>query len=155
MACRAALLASLTFGVPTHGLVRPPAFAAPLARALAEDRRGLIVSSTAAAEPIAAGVGFSTWAAGPDAAVYIMSSVERARTVAQAMSTATFCTACKNQDGAPFGSHVDYILDAKGWPVLLLSDQALHTKNVEVDFVVVHTDPDSLPAFSIEASLLL
>jgi hypothetical protein len=155
MACRAVLLASLTFGVPTHGLVRPPAFAAPLARALAEDRRGLIVSSTAAAEPIAAGVGFSTWAAGPGAAVYIMSSVERARTVAQAMSTATFCTACKNQDGAPFGSHVDYILDAKGWPVLLLSDQALHTKNVEVDFVVVHTDPDSLPAFSIEASLLL
>jgi len=81
---------------------------------------------------MAADVGFSTWAAGPDAAVYIMSSVERARTVVQAMSTATFCTACKNQDGAPFGSHVDYILDSKGWPVLLLSDQALHTKNVEV-----------------------
>jgi len=133
MACRYALLASLTLGIPVHGFFRPPSSTASIARPLVEDRReSMVVASTSSAEPMAADVGFSTWAAGPDAAVYIMSSVERARTVVQAMSTATFCTACKNQDGAPFGSHVDYILDAKGWPVLLLSDQALHTKNVEV-----------------------
>lgn len=119
-ACRSVLLASLTLGVPTHGFVRPPA--AALARVLAEAR----LKATVAKD-----VGFSTWAPGPEGAEYIMSPVERARTVAQAMKSATFCTACKNQDGAPFGSHVDYILDEKGWPVLLLSDQALHTKNVE------------------------
>jgi putative heme iron utilization protein len=32
--------------------------------------------------------------------------------------------------GAPFGSYVDYILDENGWPVLLLSDQSLHTINI-------------------------
>jgi len=32
--------------------------------------------------------------------------------------------------GSPFGSYVDYILDAKGWPVMLLSDQSLHTINI-------------------------
>jgi putative heme iron utilization protein len=33
--------------------------------------------------------------------------------------------------GSPFGSYVDYILDEKGWPVLLLSDQSLHTVNIK------------------------
>ena len=32
--------------------------------------------------------------------------------------------------GIPFGSYVDYILDDLGWPVLLLSDQSLHTQNI-------------------------
>lgn len=32
--------------------------------------------------------------------------------------------------GAPFGSYVDYILDDKGCPVLLLSEQSIHTQNI-------------------------
>jgi putative heme iron utilization protein len=65
--------------------------------------------------------------------MYVMSPVERARTVAAACTSGTFCTACKNDDGAPFGSHVDYVLDAAGWPVLLLNDASLHTKNVAAE----------------------
>jgi putative heme iron utilization protein len=35
--------------------------------------------------------------------------------------------------GIPFGSYVDYILDELGCPVLLLSEQSLHTTNVKVN----------------------
>ena len=34
-------------------------------------------------------------------------------------------------EGFPFGSYVDYILDENGWPVLLLSEQSLHTVNIK------------------------
>lgn len=78
----------------------------------------------------------SSTVGGPDGssapASYIMSTIERARTVAAACTSGTLCTSCKNQEGAPFGSHVDYILDAQGCPVLLLSEQALHTANIRV-----------------------
>jgi hypothetical protein len=63
---------------------------------------------------------------------HVMSTVERARTVAATCGSGTLCTSCKNQEGHSFGSHVDYVLDAKGWPVLLLNDQALHTGNIQV-----------------------
>ena len=33
-------------------------------------------------------------------------------------------------EGSPFGSYVDYILDEDGCPVLLLSEQSLHTQNI-------------------------
>lgn len=62
-------------------------------------------------------------------ASYLMSTVERARTVASSCICGTLCTIDKD-GGVPFGSHVDYVLDAKGWPVLLVSDQSLHTLNL-------------------------
>jgi len=62
-----------------------------------------------------------------------MTVTERARTVAKACISGTLGTACSNQEAAPFGSHVDFILDEKGWPVMLLNEYAMHTKNVEVD----------------------
>jgi len=87
------------------------------------------MGSAAVAEPPAA----NAMAAAAQVSEYVMSTVERARTVASACSSGTLCTSCKNQEGAPFGSHVDYVLDAKGWPVLLLNEQSLHTGNVKVD----------------------
>lgn len=38
--------------------------------------------------------------------------------------------------GSPFGSYVDYILDDNGWPVLLLSEQSLHTVNIKSSSLV-------------------
>jgi len=64
-----------------------------------------------------------------DEANYLMSTVERARTVASSCICGTLCT-IDREGGVPFGSHVDYVLDAKGWPVLLVSDQSLHTLNL-------------------------
>src|SRR3546814_5536094 len=47
-------------------------------------------------------------------------------------TSVTFCTV-KTEDNAasptPFVSYVDYILDDKVWPVLLLSSESLHSKN--------------------------
>lgn len=64
---------------------------------------------------------------------YLLNVVERARTVASSCSTGTFCTSCagaKMGEGFPFGSHVDYVLDTKGWPVMLLNEQSMHTANI-------------------------
>lgn len=48
-------------------------------------------------------------------------------------ASGTLCTTAvmEDIDGAPFGSYVDYILDEYGAPVLLLSDQSLHTMNIK------------------------
>mmetsp|Transcript_23986 Transcript_23986/g.42724 ORF Transcript_23986/g.42724 Transcript_23986/m.42724 type:complete len:339 (+) Transcript_23986:134-1150(+) len=66
---------------------------------------------------------------------YTLSVTERARTVAQSCTSGTLCTLCQRdeEDGqnAPFGTHVDYVLDSAGCPVMLLSDQSLHTGNVQ------------------------
>ncbi len=61
------------------------------------------------------------------------SVTDNARTVMNVCNSATLCTTTYSNDevnNAPFGSHVDYILDEVGWPVLLLSDQSLHTQNI-------------------------
>ena len=71
---------------------------------------------------------------------------EQAKTVCYVANSATLstfsskdCTDLSKEDlcaeinyskGLPFGSYVDYILDDKGWPVLLLSEQSLHTENL-------------------------
>ncbi len=88
-------------------------------------RRPAPIASTATATAAPA-------ATAPASAAYVMSTVERAKTVAATCISGTFCTACKNQAGAPFGSHVDYVLDPNGWPVFLLNDQAIHTANIHV-----------------------
>lgn len=64
-----------------------------------------------------------------DSPCYILSTTERARTVAASCASGTLCTTDKDTS-MPFGSHVDYVLDANGWPVFLLSDQSVHTQNI-------------------------
>lgn len=60
------------------------------------------------------------------------SITDKARTITHVCTSGTLCTTSVMDDvtGAPFGSYVDYILDENGWPVLLLSDQSLHTQNI-------------------------
>ncbi|TFJ87172.1 hypothetical protein NSK_001504 [Nannochloropsis salina CCMP1776] len=61
-----------------------------------------------------------------------LSLSERARTVTYVATAATLGTFSETAS-TPFGSYVDYILDDKGWPVLLLSEQSLHTQNIRVN----------------------
>lgn len=60
-------------------------------------------------------------------------TTDRARTVTYVCTSGTLCTTSVMEElnGAPFGSYVDYILDEKGWPVMLLSDQSMHTQNIK------------------------
>ena len=72
----------------------------------------------------------------PSAPVIQLSPLERARTVAQVAHSGTFCTLSSEAERGnvqPFGSHVDFILDDGGAPVFLVSDQSVHTLNVDVD----------------------
>jgi putative heme iron utilization protein len=73
---------------------------------------------------------------GDDKAI-ILSTVERARTVTHIASSGSLCTYSFSDDpllnGAPFGSHVDYVLDASGWPIFLLAEASLHTKNIKAN----------------------
>lgn len=58
---------------------------------------------------------------------------DKARTITHVCTSATLCTTSivDGINGSPFGSYVDYILDENGWPVLLLSEQSLHTMNIK------------------------
>eukprot|EP00607_Mallomonas_marina_P010042 CAMPEP_0182419636 /NCGR_PEP_ID=MMETSP1167-20130531/4034_1 /TAXON_ID=2988 /ORGANISM="Mallomonas Sp, Strain CCMP3275" /LENGTH=313 /DNA_ID=CAMNT_0024594659 /DNA_START=118 /DNA_END=1059 /DNA_ORIENTATION=+ len=61
------------------------------------------------------------------------SITDKARTITHVCTSGTLCTSSMMEgvEGFPFGSYVDYILDEKGWPVLLLSEQSLHTTNIK------------------------
>eukprot|EP01082_Thalassiosira_pseudonana_P003116 g3389.t1 g3389 contig12:1981623-1982680(-) len=58
---------------------------------------------------------------------------EKARTVISVCTSGTLCTASHMDDiqGAPFGSFVDYVLDDKGNPVLLMNEMSMHTVNIQ------------------------
>eukprot|EP00596_Hydrurales_sp_CCMP1899_P001003 CAMPEP_0119043210 /NCGR_PEP_ID=MMETSP1177-20130426/19444_1 /TAXON_ID=2985 /ORGANISM="Ochromonas sp, Strain CCMP1899" /LENGTH=293 /DNA_ID=CAMNT_0007010861 /DNA_START=272 /DNA_END=1153 /DNA_ORIENTATION=- len=60
------------------------------------------------------------------------SVTDRARTITHVCTSGTLCTTSKMDEiqGSPFGSYVDYILDMNGWPVMLLSEQSVHTQNI-------------------------
>ena len=66
------------------------------------------------------------------------SIVDKARTITHVCTSGTLCTmsVTEGAEGVPFGSYVDYVLDDKGWPVLLLSAQSLHTINVKSSSLV-------------------
>ena len=70
-----------------------------------------------------------------EAAIYL-SSAERARTTAElgiatGAALSTLCAAGSATEGAPFTTHVDYVLDSSGAPVLLLDTaRAEHSKNL-------------------------
>ncbi|PXF49474.1 Glutamyl-tRNA reductase-binding protein, chloroplastic [Gracilariopsis chorda] len=68
-----------------------------------------------------------------EASVHRLTNAARARTLVHVCNTGTLCTASQKHDGAPFGSHVDYILDAQGLPVVLLANGAAHTRNLHAD----------------------
>lgn len=57
----------------------------------------------------------------------------RARTVVHICKSATLCTSSTKHAGVPFGSHVDFVQDEEGRPILLLSSNANHTKNLSAD----------------------
>mmetsp|Transcript_16453 Transcript_16453/g.34092 ORF Transcript_16453/g.34092 Transcript_16453/m.34092 type:complete len:364 (+) Transcript_16453:352-1443(+) len=58
---------------------------------------------------------------------------EKARTVISVCTSGTLCTSSHMEDiqGAPFGSFVDYVLDDKGNPVLLMNEMSMHTVNIQ------------------------
>ena len=58
---------------------------------------------------------------------------DKARTITHVCTSGTLCTTSAEEgvEGSPFGSYVDYVLDKNGWPVLLLSEQSLHTVNIK------------------------
>ena len=58
---------------------------------------------------------------------------DKARTITHVCTSGTLCTLSIEEgvQGSPFGSYVDYILDDNGWPVMLLSEQSLHTLNIK------------------------
>jgi len=61
------------------------------------------------------------------------SITDKARTITHVCTFGTLCTTSvmEGAEGGPFGSYVDYILDDNGWPVMLLSEQSLHTMNIK------------------------
>lgn len=60
------------------------------------------------------------------------SITDKARTITHVCTAGTLCTtsAIKDVEGFPFGSYVDFICDEAGSPILLLSDQSVHTNNI-------------------------
>lgn len=61
------------------------------------------------------------------------STTDKARTVTYVCTSGTLCTTLgmEGVEGIPFGSYVDYIIDEKGWPILLLNSQSLHSQNIK------------------------
>jgi putative heme iron utilization protein len=57
---------------------------------------------------------------------------EKARTVTSVCTSGTLCTLSTHEgmEGAPFGSFVDYVLDDRGNPILLMNDMSMHTLNI-------------------------
>ncbi|KAI0567142.1 FMN binding protein [Gracilaria domingensis] len=68
-----------------------------------------------------------------DTSSHRLTPAARARTLVNVCNTGTLCTASHKHDGAPFGSHVDYILDADGCPIFLLANGAAHTRNLSLE----------------------
>lgn len=58
---------------------------------------------------------------------------EKAKTVASVCTSGTLCTVSSHEgiQGAPFGSFVDYVLDERGNPVLLMNEMSMHTINIQ------------------------
>mmetsp|Transcript_4479 Transcript_4479/g.9388 ORF Transcript_4479/g.9388 Transcript_4479/m.9388 type:complete len:349 (+) Transcript_4479:251-1297(+) len=61
-----------------------------------------------------------------------LTATEKARTVTSLCTSGTLCTSSRAEgiEGAPFGSHVDYVLDDRGSPILLMNEMSMHTANI-------------------------
>lgn len=58
---------------------------------------------------------------------------ERARELLKRRSFGVLATQSTHLPGYPFGSVVPYVLDGDGFPLILISTLALHTKNIQKD----------------------
>lgn len=58
---------------------------------------------------------------------------ERARTLMQTGGASSLSTLSKKQPGFPFGSVMPYACDEAGRPLFLISQMAMHTKNITAD----------------------
>lgn len=58
---------------------------------------------------------------------------EKTKTVTSVCTSGTLCTVSSHEgiEGSPFGSFVDYVLDAEGNPVLLMNEMSMHTINIQ------------------------
>lgn len=85
--------------------------------------------------------------------------VGEARAVFRTTGQAALGTLSARHDGAPFVSHVLFILDEHAYPVLLLSDLAEHTRNVVADARAslmahgAHADPQQIPRVTLQGEL--
>jgi putative heme iron utilization protein len=58
---------------------------------------------------------------------------ERVRTLLSLVPFATLSTLSRKRPGFPFGSLMPFALDSSGWPILLISNMAMHTQNLKTD----------------------
>ena len=58
---------------------------------------------------------------------------ERVRTLVSLCTIATLSTVSRKRPGYPFGSLMPYAIDGTGRPILLISNMAMHTQNIEAD----------------------
>lgn len=78
----------------------------------------------------------------------------------RATGQAALGTLSARYGGAPFVSHVLYVLDENAYPVLLLSDLAEHTRNIGADARAslmahgVHDDPQQIPRVTLQGDLV-
>ena len=96
----------------------------------------------------------------PVAPLPVPTHAEYARSLAATYTRGTLSTL--NEEGYPFGSVVLYVLDDQGQPVMLLSELAVHTKNIRRDgrasvlvssTVMPGDDPMALPRVTLVGSL--
>ncbi|CAM9432575.1 unnamed protein product [Ascophyllum nodosum] len=96
-----------------------------------------MVSNAVASPPQANTIPTGALEATKDDRAIILSITERARTVTHVADSGTLCTLSSSveagPEGSPFGSHVDYVLDEKGWPIFLLAEASLHTQNIKAN----------------------
>jgi heme iron utilization protein len=59
--------------------------------------------------------------------------IEKARALAQSRGFGVLATVSKKKSGFPFASLTPYALDAEGRPIFLISQLAVHTKNLQED----------------------
>ncbi|MEP1093857.1 MAG: pyridoxamine 5'-phosphate oxidase family protein [Cyclobacteriaceae bacterium] len=60
-------------------------------------------------------------------------AIDNATALIKSKQDGVLSTLSVKLDGFPFGSVVPYCLDNAGWPVILISTIAEHTKNIKVD----------------------
>ena len=58
---------------------------------------------------------------------------ERVRTMVSLSGIATLSTVSRKRSGYPFGSLMPYAIDGIGQPILLISNMAMHTQNLQAD----------------------
>jgi heme iron utilization protein len=66
-------------------------------------------------------------------AMFVGGDTETADAMTKLAKSGTIVTLSSDYKGTPFGTPAPYALDAEGRPVLLLSDLAVHTKNLKAN----------------------